>query len=369
MTVDPLSGRWSDDSIALLLNPRMPAAERERLERLAAAAPPLRGHVWMATSGSTGSLKLTALSKEALLASAAAVNQHLEVQRGEAWCCVLPTFHVGGLGIYARAMLSGGQVVGAEWEPRSFVKVCESEGVALSALVPAQVSDLVREGLRVPRSMRAIVVGGGALRPDLLRAGRELGWPLLPSYGMTECCSQIATALGPEPELILLPHLSARTEPDGRLAFSGSSLLSGYALEIEGQPAFIDPKVDGWFVSEDLGQIDGRVLRVSGRTGELIKIGGESVDLARLDRVLAEVASGADAALLAAPEVRLGHVIHLAVARGDANALQAAYDARVLPFERIRAIHAVPAIPRSPLGKLLRGALWSLVSDSPKTRE
>jgi acyl-coenzyme A synthetase/AMP-(fatty) acid ligase len=41
----------------------------------------------------------------------------------------------------------------------------------------------------------------------------------------------------------------------------------------------------------------------------------------------------------------------------DPGTLQEQFDARVAPFERIRAVHRVDAIPRSPLGKLLRKKL------------
>src|SRR5438094_4306455 len=153
---------WQSDETHLLLNPRMPVDERQRLERLFATAPSLRAHIWIATSGTTGSLKLTALSKEALLASAAAVNRHLDAGAGDIWCCVLPTFHVGGLGIQARAMLAGARLLTALWEPLGFTAFCAEERVTLSSLVPAQVSDLVRAGARAPASLRAIVVGGGA---------------------------------------------------------------------------------------------------------------------------------------------------------------------------------------------------------------
>ena len=62
---------WSSAESHVLLNPRMPAEERERLER---AVPPMRGHVFVATSGTTGGVKLVALSKDAVLASGAAVT-------------------------------------------------------------------------------------------------------------------------------------------------------------------------------------------------------------------------------------------------------------------------------------------------------
>ncbi len=355
---------WLSPDSHVLLNPRMPEDERRRLESLVVDLP---GHVWLSTSGTTGVLKLTALSKNALLASAAAVNRHLQSDAGDVWLCVLPTFHVGGLGIYARAFLSDARVVISGWD-----------GVTLASLVPAQVSDLVRDGVEAPPSLRAVVVGGGALSAELYASAHALGWPLLPSYGMTECCSQVATAkpdvgrgfsppppweggLKPRltptraPDLLLLDHIEARIESDGRLALRSESLLTGYATE----NGFIDPKVDGWFITEDLASLEGRTLHIQGRRGDFVKIGGESVDLSRLDRILADVVSGsgADAAVFPIPDVRLGHVIALAVASGDPDAIAAAFNARVFPFERARRVVRVPEIPRTPLGKLMRSLL------------
>ncbi len=337
-----LSTDWETDASHVLLNPRMPEEERRRLESFVIDLP---GHVWLATSGTTGSLKLTALSKGALLASAAAVNRHLQSDANDVWLCLLPTFHVGGLGIYARAFLSGARVVTGGWD-----------GVTLASLVPAQVSDLVRDSVAAPPSLRAVVIGGGALSDDLYRAGRALGWPLLPSYGMTECCSQVATATLDFPELVLLDHIEARIESDGRLALRSDALFSGYATEA----GFVDPKIDGWFVTEDVASLDGRVLEVEGRRGDFVKIGGESVDLARLDRILATL--NGDAAVFAIPDERLGHVIALAVASGDADSIAASFNERVFPFERVRRVIRVDTIPRTPLGKLQRARLAELLS-------
>ena len=340
---------WLSDESHVLLNPRMPEEERLRLESLVI---PLPGHVWLATSGTTGALKLTALSKRAILASAAAVNRHLGANTNDVWCCVLPAFHVGGLGIHARAFLSEARVVTALWNPAAFSAM---HAITLASLVPAQVSDLVRGGLQPPRALRAIVVGGGAMAEALYEHARALGWPVLPSYGMTETCSQVATATHDSPELLLLDHVQARIEEDGRLALQSDALLTGYATE-EG---FTDPKIDGWFLTEDVASFDGRKLRVEGRRGDFIKIGGESVDLGRLDRILAELS--ADAAVIALPDERLGHVIGLAVAAGDADAIAVAFNERVLPFERARRVVRVPLIPRTPLGKLIRSRLLDLL--------
>jgi O-succinylbenzoic acid--CoA ligase len=330
----------------LLLNPRMPREERDRLERM---VPKLDGHVFVATSGSTGAIKLVALSKQAILASAAAVNSYLNAtSAGGTWCCVLPDFHVGGLGIHARAFLSGARVVTAAWEAHNFADICARERVAFASLVPAQVRDLVRERIESPGPLCAILAGGGALDRHLQQEAGKLGWPMLATYGLSECCSTVAV------EGTLLDHLDARREDDGRLAFRGASLFTGYATE-EG---LINPKVAGWFISEDLGEVEGRTIHVHGRAGDFVKIGGESVDLKRLDRILHELA-GDSAVIVAVPDERLGHVIHLASTIEPS--FVDAFNARVHPFERIRAVHRVDAIPRSPLGKLLRAELLGML--------
>jgi O-succinylbenzoic acid--CoA ligase len=298
---------------------------------------------------------MIALSKNALLASASAVNAHLQATSTDRWCCPLPSFHVGGLGIHARALLSGSAVESLEtWSPETFSKT----SATLSSLVPAQLHDLVRLRLSPPKGLRAIVLGGAALTPSLYADARVLGWNVLPSYGMTECCSQIATApldslnADQYPDLHLLGHLQARATGDGRLEFAGASLLTGYATT-EG---FVDPKRNGWFTSEDFGEVavmNGRaIIRPRGRSSDFVKIGGELVSLARLDDILRSISM--DAAVIAAPDARLGAVIHLVVADAtSAASVQARFNELVLPFERARAVH-IAAILRSPLGKLLR---------------
>jgi o-succinylbenzoate---CoA ligase len=357
---------WESRSTEVLLNPRLPADDAELVRRLVARIP-LEGHVWVTTSGSTGRLKPVALSKRAILTSAAAVNAHLRSDASDVWLNVLPTFHVGGLGVHARAHLSGAQVVTLEhWDPAGFGSRRMAHGVTVTSLVPTQVFDLVRAGLRPPPSLRAAVVGGGALAPELYAQARAIGWPLLPSYGATECASQIATAditsleRNAFPVFTLLPHVTARTDAGGRLEIRSDALFTGYATE----SGLEDPKADGWWCTDDLGTVTGRTLAVHGRADDTVKVGGELVNLAalesRLAEALARIAPATDAALFAAPHERLGQVVGLAIATTDPGMVarvQDALNAAVLPFERVRVALMVPAIPRTPLGKVRRGEL------------
>ena len=362
----------------LLLNPRWPVDEASKLRALSEAAQEdqrLKGHIWIATSGSTADSvahnKLVALSKKALVASARSVNQFLQSTAADKWTQVLPSFHVGGLGIEIRAALSGAKVVpallGGKWDIQHFYKILSSERCTLSALVPTQVFDLVVNGFKAPPDLRAIVVGGGALDVNLYKQARALGWPLLPSYGMTETASQIATAPLSSlqqlefPEIELLSHAKARRNAEGFLEVQAESLFTCYAQNQADGPRWWNPKQDGWFVSEDRGDVHGSVLVIEGRSKDYIKIGGEGTNMARLrlimDECIRELVPKAalQVALLAVPSARLGPEIHLAtcLSQTESEILAQAFAKKVLPFEKVRSIHFVPEIPRSDLGKIL----------------
>ncbi len=362
------------DANEALLNPRMPEALAEALRARLVAAEGLRAHVFLLTSGSTAAseadYKWVALAKTAILSSARAANEAFASDARDVWFHTLPGFHVGGLGIWARAELSGARVVRPtydRWDPARFAAETEGAGATLTSLVPTQVHDLVGAGLRSPASLRAIIVGGGALSEGLYEAARALGWPVLASYGLSETASQAATdpLAGPH-RLRVLPHLEMATTPEGRLRVRGGSLFTGYVLH---GPRLVDPKdADGWFTTEDHGTVEDGWLTIEGRLQDRVKIGGELSNLGLLRKTFDEAASRAGAragyALFALPDERLGHVVALAVER-DEPALtdaRAAFDAGVLPFERIRAVCPVDAVPRTDLGKVKWVELLRLVS-------
>jgi len=385
---------WDRDGAPLVLaNPewvkRYPAAAEEARRLL----PDLPGHVFVATSGTSrgvgAGLRWVALSRRALLASAEAVNRHLGARPGDTWAHALPLFHVGGLGILVRAWLSGARVedaAGGDWDPGRFHRRARASGATLTALVPAQLHDLVSAGLRAPASLRAAVIGGGRLDPELHLSARALGWPCLASYGLTETASQIATAPLASLEhsscpraLPLLAHAEARVEDEGLISVRASSLLSCYVEIEDGQARRWDPRgADGWFTTEDLGAMHARGLEVRGRRTETVKVLGELVWLPRVEASAARWAARepalarrrVDLAVAALPHARLGHELVLAIALDPgpqppvaalAESLRRFEEDTALPFERVRRVAAVESIPRTPLGKCRRALLASLL--------
>ncbi len=359
---------WNSDDTYVLMNPRMPGKDlyTHKLHDIG-----LKGHVWLATSGTT-SIKWVALSKEAILHSARSVGEHLAMSPEDIWVHVLPDFHIGGLAIWARTFVMGAKVIDfktqSKWDPSAFRDCLASSNGTLTSLVPAQLYDLVCLQLEAPPALRVVLIGGGRLDSSLYSKAMNLGWKCLPTYGMTETASQVATAK-PESkaDLELLPHVKAKIDDDGLVCIKSPCLLTCYA-EVGIKTVITDPKKNGWFCTDDVGSIKDKIIRVMGRKSDFLKIGGESVSLTLLESLFEtlklEYGVTEDMALVAFPDERLGHVIHLATTHESLRLLTLVeeFQKRVHPFERIRQIHRVAKIPRGPLNKLIKRDLVTLIS-------
>ena len=349
---------WGENASFLLLNPRLPEAQKHMV--LAADFPEATGRVWLATSGTGGLLKMVALSRSALEASARAVNAHLGSGSDDIWINPLPLFHVGGLGIVVRATLSGARWEACDsWSAEAFVRQATETKATLASLVPTQVHDLAQTSCTAPPSLRGVVVGGGAIDKALLDSMRIRGWNLLPSYGLTEAASQVATAEAGATDfgwLPLLPHIEARVGEDALLELRGESLLDGWMVySANGEGTWEDPKRDGWYRTGDRAELDGSRVRILGRADDLIKIRGELVDIAALERALrARVPSG-QIALLAAPDERAGHELYVMTdSAKTASAVCAMIEETFPPYARPREVK-VGIVSKTPLGKTVRG--------------
>lgn len=330
--------------------------------------PELRGHVLFATSGSSGAPKWIALAKTALLASAAAVNRHLEVTPADCWGLALPLHHVGGFGVAARAFAAGcgWQEFASRWDATAFARWLADHHVTHTTLVPTQVHDLVAAGARAPATLRAIVVGGGHLDAATGQAARALGWPVLASYGMTEAASQIATqgldqlqSLYQPAPLPLLPIWQAAITAEQVLRISGPALFSGMLTRDHDHPWLFRPRAEPWHQTADRVLLANRDLTPIGRADTLVKVLGELVDPARIECELAALAAGRLApgsfAVVAVADARAEHVLvpvfAAAVAADLIAAVLAAYAAQAPGFRRLQPAVILTPFPRSPLGK------------------
>lgn len=335
--------------------------------------PELRGHVLFETSGTSGTPKWIALSKSALLASAEAVNRHLEVSPRSCWGLALPAHHVGGFGVAARAFAAGCafREFGRRWDALAFATWLVENQITHTSLVPAQVHDLVAAGIHAPLSLHAIVVGGGQLDVGTGQAARALSWPVLASYGMTEAASQIATATldslraiyQPTP-IPLLPIWQADTTADQTLRISGPALFSGILVRKNETWAF-NPRLSDWYETSDRVTQENRCLTPLGRSDLRVKILGELVDLEAIECELLDLSEGklqpGTFVVVAIPDARAEHalvpVFDPAVHHEIIDAVLSAHAARAPGFQRLQAARILESFPRSLLGKPSRARI------------
>jgi O-succinylbenzoic acid--CoA ligase len=336
------------------------------------------------TSGTSAAPKGVCLTHGNLQASALAAALHLELRRDDWWLACLPLFHIGGLSILIRNVLLGSRVwVHGRFDPER-VSTAIDEGITHLSLVPTMLGRLldVRAGRPAPSSLRGILLGGAAAAPALLGRARELGFPVLPSYGLTEACSQVATCapgdagtachqigavgrslFGTE---IRIADARGRALPPGRegeILVRGPTVMAGYLHDAGGTSRALR---DGWLHTGDVGVLDaaGR-LRVLDRRADLIVSGGENVSPAEVEAVLREHGDVAEVGVAGLPDPDLGTKVAAWIvlrpgARNGREDLRRFCRRHLAGYKVPKEIRFTAELPRNSSGKLLRRDLQHL---------
>src|SRR6185437_9119399 len=325
------------------------------------------------TSGTTAKPRPVELSYGNFLWSALGSSVALGVDPRERWLCALPLSHVGGLSILLRsAIYATTAVIHERFDTDSVLQAIREQEITLVSLVSTTLARLLDAGLREPPALRCALTGGGPVPPALVARAHEAGVPVLETYGLTECCSQAATApLSPgAPQLGAgVPLFCTRVE----IAADGEILLSGPTL------ARSAAGPDGRLHTGDLGRIDGHgFLHVSGRKADTIISGGENVAPSEVEAVLEAFPGVLEAAVLGRPDPRWGEAVTAIVvmssqadgeghdgeggeAGAEESALRAHCAARLASFKVPKQVRIVSEpLPRTASGKLLRRELQGI---------
>lgn len=310
------------------------------------------------TSGTTGEPKIVPLTLGNWHAALDASASHLGHGSDDEWLIAMPLHHVGGLSVLFRSAFVGGQVrMMPEFEAADFADALSAD-VTIASVVPTMLRRVLDVDQRRYSDLRAVLVGGGPIPDGLLEEASDRGLPVLPTYGMTETCAQVAT-LRPgssiEHRVDLLPGVEARIDSDGRIALRGAQIFDGYLSEERRNP-------QDWFVTGDLGEIPAAGgLRILGRADDLIVTGGENVDPALVESRIASVEGVVECMVVGVPSAEWGSEI-VCLYVGDASAVGLEESARSVleDFEVPKRWVNVDAIPKSGLGKPDRSAARDL---------
>jgi O-succinylbenzoic acid--CoA ligase len=349
---------------AMPVDPRLAAPERRRVAASAAAVvdAPLAGGepaaarlgapagafvpreddvaLVLHTSGTTGAPRPVELSYGNVQANALGSAVALGLARDERWLCPLPLAHVGGLMVLLRSAIYATTAVLAGVERLG--------DVTLASLVPTQLSRVLDSGAAPGARLRAVLLGGAGADRALLDRAARAGWPVAPTYGLTQACSQVTVA---EPGDLdtsgrPLPGLRVTLAPDGEILVEGPTVAGGGTLR-----------------TGDLGRLDDRGrLVVIGRRADTIVSGGENVAPAEVEAVLLEHPAVADAGVFARAHPEWGEAVTarvvlrpgIAAAPDDLRAFAAE---RLARFKVPKTVEVADALPRTASGKLRRREL------------
>lgn len=234
------------------------------------------------TSGSSGPPKGVQLSGDNWKAAAEASAAHLGHGPEDTWLLAVPLNHVAGISIIVRSAFTGGSVrMLPGFDAASFA--ASLRDVTMASVVPTMLQKVLEADPGPYRGLRAVLVGGGPIPRGLLEQAVAAGLPVLPTYGMTETCGQVAT-LSPGSELDYkahpLPGVEFRLGERGRIEVRGPMVSPGYAAGPRRSPG-------DWFETDDAGAIDiDGAIRVSGRLDDVIITGGENVSAAAVEDAL-----------------------------------------------------------------------------------
>ncbi|WP_342400319.1 long-chain fatty acid--CoA ligase [Weizmannia sp. FSL W8-0676] len=353
------------------------------------------------TSATTGYPKGVVYSHRGLYlhSMALGLSDQLSVQERDVAMTVVPMFHVNAWGLpYAATWFGATQVLpGPSFTPEILAQLIEKEKVTMTAGVPTIWIGMLKVLQEKPydiSSLRLIVSGGAASPKGLIRAYEETyKVPFMTGYGMTETTPVVSLATLkssmdsftvdeivdvrgktglPVPGVeVKVVNENGEVPWDGKtmgeLIVRGPWIADEYYNDERTQEAFRD----GWLYTGDIAVVDQEgYLKITDRTKDLIKSGGEWISSVELENALMSHEAVFEASVIAVPHPKwqerpLGCVV---LKSGYENKITAAELKDYLKIQFASwwvpdDILFMKEIPKTSVGKFLKRALREQLQD------
>jgi len=299
-----------------------------------------------------------------------------------------PMFHANCWGVpYVCVMLGIPMIFpGPHLHPGDLLELMAAErpsfvlGVPTIWLTMLQLLDAQPERYRLPQGIR-MLVGGAPVPESMIRAYARHGARISHGWGMTEM-SPLGTVSYIKPELQQLPEeqrfsryatagvpvpimdIRIVGEDGSEQSWDGRQVgeiqvrgpfITGHYHEVPDDPEKFAS--DGWLRTGDVGSIDAHgYLRISDRTKDLVKSGGEWISSVDMENLLMGHPAVQEAAVIAVQDAKWGErplacVVLKAGQRATPEALRAHLAGSFAKWQLPERIEFLDAIPRTSTGK------------------
>ena len=341
------------------------------------------------TSGTTGNPKGVLHCFNTTLCANEIFNRELGVTQDDVLLDYLPVGLNWGYCTLVQSVMAGARVVLMErFSAEGALDLIEKEKVSYIPTAPASIVAMLNSktlGQRDLSSLRIVITGGASAAVETIKAF-QVAVPhakLVELYGMLETGFHSFTRPSDDPLKVngtvgrCVSEMGLRIIDDeghdvpmgevGEIAAIGPSVHLGYLNNPQAnKEAFTE---DGWFRTGDLGQFvdEDHNVRISGRKKEIINRGGKKYFPREVEELLYELPQVVQAAIVGAPDPRLGEKNCLCVILKPGQTLEldtvvSFLKGKVADYKLPEALVKLDEFPMTPTGKIRRPELVKQVA-------
>ncbi len=323
------------------------------------------------TSGSTGKPKAVVHTFQSLFESVKAMDSTLNMNSSDKWLASLPLYHIGGLMILVRALLTGSEVVfPASLKYTDLISEMKSSNPSHVSIVSTTLQRILDEKIEPNTNLEYVFIGGGPLSQYACERAIGTGYPIVKVYGSTETCSMIAAlkpeGIGLKPDSVgkaLSNEIKIKVTNGSReILISSPSLFKEYFNdEFATKAKFID----GFYNSGDFGRIDEEgYLYIESRREDIIISGGENVSAKEVESALLSIDTIKDAVVFGVFDNTWGQKVCAAIVSSHFNetSLIQTLKGKIAGYKIPKQFFTLAEVPRNEMGKVNREMLMKLLS-------
>jgi malonyl-CoA/methylmalonyl-CoA synthetase len=332
------------------------------------------------TSGTTGRSKGAMLTHDNLASNSLTLVDYWGFTKDDVLIHALPIYHTHGLFVASNVTLfaRAAMIFLPKFDPEAIIKLMARATVLMG--VPTFYTRLLQSpalSKETTKHMRLFVSGSAPLLADTHREwAARTGHAVLERYGMTETNMNTSNPYNGDrvPGAVghALPGVAVRvTDPEtgkelprdtvGMIEVKGSNVFKGYWRMPEKTKA--EFRDDGFFITGDLGKIDGHgYVHILGRGKDLVISGGFNVYPKEIESEIDAMPGVIESAVIGVPHADFGEGVTAVVvcdkgASVDEPTVLKALDGRLAKFKMPKRVIVVDELPRNAMGKVQKNIL------------